>query len=220
MRTIGRWSVASVVSIALGFGRFVIALSLVVAALLTLALPFLPNPDVTVTVPVSFTIETPPPIQIGRSGLNFDIRNPQQPADGNSRGAGSVEGSLKIPTRDRWFVAAQSTVLVGVLALLLFVIAQLHAVFRTLIHAHPFVPENAARIHRVGLAVIVGECARAAIVHAENLYARAHVTIAGLQFDEWPHLTLSTIGYGLVILVIAEVFRAGTRLDEERSLTI
>jgi Protein of unknown function (DUF2975) len=28
------------------------------------------------------------------------------------------------------------------------------------------------------------------------------------------------IGCGLVILVIAEVFRAGTRLDEEQALTI
>jgi hypothetical protein len=33
-------------------------------------------------------------------------------------------------------------------------------------------------------------------------------------------VNLRTIGYALIILVLAEVFRAGTRLDEERSLTI
>jgi hypothetical protein len=69
-------------------------------------------------------------------------------------------------------------------------------------------------------AVIVGELARAAIVFAENYYAMTHVTVPGLQFDAWPSLDLMSIGYGLIILVIAEVFRAGTRLDEEQSLTI
>jgi Protein of unknown function (DUF2975) len=33
-------------------------------------------------------------------------------------------------------------------------------------------------------------------------------------------MSFRTIIYGLIILVIAEVFRAGTRLDEEQSLTI
>lgn len=34
------------------------------------------------------------------------------------------------------------------------------------------------------------------------------------------HLDFFTIIHGLIILVIAEVFRAGTRLDEDQSLTI
>jgi hypothetical protein len=61
---------------------------------------------------------------------------------------------------------------------------------------------------------------RAAIVYAENLYATTHVVLAGVQFDTWPRISFTTIGCGLIILVIAEVFRVGTRLDEEQSLTI
>jgi Protein of unknown function (DUF2975) len=110
--------------------------------------------------------------------------------------------------------------LIVIFAFVLYVIDQLRAVLRTLIHGNPFVAENATRIRRVAFAVIIGEFARALIVFAENHYAMTNVAIAGLQFDTWPHMSFRTIIYGLIILVIAEVFRAGTRLDEEQSLTI
>jgi hypothetical protein len=41
-----------------------------------------------------------------------------------------------------------------------------------------------------------------------------------LRFDAWPHLDVSAVIAGLIILVIAEVFRAGARLEEEQSLTV
>jgi len=37
-----------------------------------------------------------------------------------------------------------------------------------------------------------------------------HVAIAGLQFDALPRVSFTTIGHGLIILIIAEVFRTGT----------
>jgi hypothetical protein len=42
----------------------------------------------------------------------------------------------------------------------------------------------------------------------------------GLQFGGVPPLNVFAILAGLVVLVLAEVFEAGTRLDEEQSLTI
>ena len=42
----------------------------------------------------------------------------------------------------------------------------------------------------------------------------------GLRFDARPDFSIMAVFYGLIILVIAEVFRAGTRLDEEQSLTV
>ena len=47
-----------------------------------------------------------------------------------------------------------------------------------------------------------------------------HFSADGLRFDAWPDLNVFAILHGLIILVIAEVFRAGTRLDEDQSLTI
>ena len=61
---------------------------------------------------------------------------------------------------------------------------------------------------------------RAAIFWAETRYSATHVPIAGVTFDTWPHVSLTTVVLGFIILVIAEVFRAGTRLDEDQSLTI
>jgi len=45
-------------------------------------------------------------------------------------------------------------------------------------------------------------------------------SILPLRFEAPPDLNIFAIVNGLIILVIAEVFRAGTRLDEEQSLTI
>jgi hypothetical protein len=42
----------------------------------------------------------------------------------------------------------------------------------------------------------------------------------GLRFVAAPDLDLVAIVLGLIILVIAEVFRTGTRLREDQSLTI
>ncbi len=218
MNTIGPWSVASFISVVLSLTRFGTALGLIITAFLTSLLPFISSPAVTVTVPVSFTMDTPTPIRTGRVGFGFEILvEKQQERLGR---IDRVDGSLKIPSTSKWFIAANAVVLIVILSFMLFVLDQLKAVFRTLVHGNPFVPENARRIRWIALAVIVAEIARSVIVFAENYYAMTHVVIAGLTFDAWPRVDFSTIGYGLIILVIAEVFRAGTRLDEEQSLTV
>ena len=68
--------------------------------------------------------------------------------------------------------------------------------------------------------LIAGEFVRAAIVYLENSYAATHFTAEGLRFTARPDLSLAAVIEGLIILVIAEVFRAGTRLDEDQSLTV
>jgi hypothetical protein len=105
-------------------------------------------------------------------------------------------------------------------ALALWVLGQLRAVFRTLRDGQPFVPANATRIRRVAIGVIAGELAPASIVFFENYYAMTHFAADGLRFNAQPDLNLFAIVDGLIILVIAEVFRAGTRLAEDQSLTV
>ena len=58
------------------------------------------------------------------------------------------------------------------------------------------------------------------IVFFENYYAMTHFSAEGLRFDARPDLNVFAIIHALIILVIAEVFRAGIRLDEEQSLTV
>jgi len=82
------------------------------------------------------------------------------------------------------------------------------------------VAPNATRVRRIGIAVIAGEVVRTAIVYAENRYAMTHFRADGLGFEAHVEPDVFAIVLGLIILVIAEVFRQGTRLDEDQSLTV
>jgi hypothetical protein len=132
-----------------------------------------------------------------------------------------VRGSLKFsPPPGASLVAPALFGLAIMLALVLFVLGQLRAVFRTLRDGRPFVPANAARIRWIAFAVIAGEIGRTAIVYSSNSHVMTHFSANGLRFDARPDLNVLTIVHGLIILAIAEVFRTGTRLDEDQSLTI
>jgi hypothetical protein len=116
-----------------------------------------------------------------------------------------------------------TTVLAAVvimLAILLWVIGELRALVRTLRDGQPFVAANARRVRHIGWAIIVGELARAGMVFYGTHYAMRHFSADGLRFDVRAGFDVSAIVCGLIVLAIAEVFREGTRLDEDRSLTI
>jgi hypothetical protein len=133
----------------------------------------------------------------------------------------NVRGSLIFPPPESTpLISAALVAAAAMLAVVLWALGQLRAVFRTLRDGQPFVPANVIRIRRIGLVVIIGELARSALVYASNSYAMTHFSATGLQFDAPPDLHIFTIIHGLIILAIAEVFRAGTRLYEDQSLTI
>jgi hypothetical protein len=51
-------------------------------------------------------------------------------------------------------------------------------------------------------------------------FVQTNATRMACVFMPGPMSTASRSSMGVIILVIAEVFRAGTRLDEEQSLTV
>jgi hypothetical protein len=106
------------------------------------------------------------------------------------------------------------------LGLALWAVSQLRAVFRTLRDGQPFVPANRTRIRSIGFAIIFGELARAMLVFVSSSYAMTHFSANGLRFNADLGLNFFAIIHGLIILVIAEVFRIGTQLAEDQSLTI
>lgn len=132
----------------------------------------------------------------------------------------ATDAVVTVPAaRDAVFVA-HAVVLIGTLAAALFLLALVRAVVRSVRADTPFAPANAVRIRQIGLVVIGGEFLRAAVVFGENLYAMRHFTADGLTFNARFQANPLTIISGLAILVIAEVFRQGTRLDEDQSLTV
>lgn len=220
MKAMGRRSLASFLTLLLTIAWWLMALGLAGATLLLVLSPFTHSPievdaswlsvgsNSTMTIPVSVAVDAQthrvaaPALGIAEAQLE-DLR-----------------GSLRFPTRGGPLVAGHAVLLMLLLGLGLWVVGQLRAVFRTLGAGRPFVPANATRLRRVAYGVIAAEIARAAVFLFEHQYARTYFSAPGLRFEVHPELSAMTIVYGLIILIIAEVFRAGTRLDEEQSLTV
>ncbi|HEY3042447.1 MAG TPA: DUF2975 domain-containing protein [Vicinamibacterales bacterium] len=218
MKAMGKRSIASFLTVLLNVAWGMVALGLALATLLLVVFPFVKGPmevdasglivGSSMTIPVSFSVDAPTH-RVTAPSLGIEDAQIQ-----------NVRGLLRFPARSGAFVVANTIILIFMFALALWVLGQLRAVFRTLRDGQPFVPANATRIRRVAMGVIAGELARASIVFFENYYAMTHFAADGLRFNAQPDLNLFAIVDGLIILVIAEVFRAGTRLAEDQSLTV
>jgi hypothetical protein len=160
-------------------------------------------------LPVSFSVD-PQALPVRAPSLDINDAQIQH-----------VRGTVKFsPPPETSMVVSVLLGLVVMFALALFIVGQLRAVLRTLRDGRPFVPANARRIRWIGWAVIGGEVGRALIMYSSNSFVMTHFSASGLQFDARPDVNVFTLIHGLIILAIAEVFRAGTLLDEDQSLTI
>jgi Protein of unknown function (DUF2975) len=97
----------------------------------------------------------------------------------------------------------------------IFICLQLRRMLLTLTEGDPFVPENAARLSRIGIAVAAMELIRLAV----SLGVSAMPSLVG---DESPRLYTQPILWISVaaLFVLSQVFREGTRLREEEKMTI
>jgi hypothetical protein len=202
-------SVASVLVLILNLAWYIVVLALAVTVCIVLITPWVHLQNSSeIDIPVSFALD---PQMLRLSAPTVGI---QAAAIEHARGSMSYRPPSKAAV-----VLPLSLVMI-MLGVVLWAIGQLRAVLRTVRDHRPFAPENAIRIRGVGYAVIVGEFARAALVFGANSYAMTHFTANGLRFDARPDFNVFALVHGLIILAIAEVFRAGTRLDEDQSLTI
>ena len=137
------------------------------------------------------------------------------------RNSGTIErasGVLRLTTPDRrWMAIAGAGVMTG---LALWMLAELAALCRSVRDGQPFDRRNAGRIRRLAFAVVLADVSRAVIVYAAQAYVAAHFAADHLRFAAWPRINGLAVVSGLILLVLAEVFRTGTRLDEDQSLTV
>jgi hypothetical protein len=201
-------SISSFLVVLLNVAWYIVALSMLLAASLAVASAFHDTGGGEIDIPASFSVDT----------RALPVSAPSLGVEGAQ--IEHVRGSLKFSRPRGLSLVAPLLGLVMMGALVLIVLGQLNAVFRTVRDGRPFVPANATRIRWIAFAVIAGELARAAIVYSTNSYAMTHFVAPGLRFDTRPDLSVFTIAHGLIILAIADVFRTGTRLDEDQSLTI
>jgi hypothetical protein len=230
MKAMGRNSVSSFLAGLLNVVWYTGAIALVLSTCVVVVALFVDLPGWTVSIPVSFTLDardyrvTAPSLGIeeaeiigATSGLNIEDTTPSS-SSGKAH-ALHVQGAVRFPMR-RSVVVPNAILMIGGLALGLWMLGNLRAVFRTLRAGRPFVSANATRLRWIGIAIIAGEFGRSAMMLLNNYYAMTYFSAEGLRFDARPDLNLFTIIHGLIVLVIAEVFRTGTRLDEEQSLTV
>jgi hypothetical protein len=210
---------ATAVSWILGIARGLLTLALMLVALFTVVAPFTNAWDMEVdaafvaigtrmTIPVRFYVDadthriTAPSIGVQRAELI------------------DTHGSLRFPAPTGSFRLVNTAFLAVLLILALSGLQQLHAVFSTLRNGQPFIEANARRLRRVAAAVIAGEVVGASMVAFNQYYAKSHFTATGLLFDWSFNIDFFAVVLALIILAIAEVFAAGTRLNEDQALTI
>ena len=208
MKALGERSIASFIRFVLDAAWWLVAVSLVLLTAL-LALSFcvkLEGDNLTMNLPVALELNAP--LHGSSASMETDARIEQ------------LRGNLRFPVRNGAFFSGSMFLVVLLCGSLLWVLTQLRHIFRSLSRGLVFIPENARRIRWVGFTVIFGELARAALVYFWSYYTSLHFTANGLRFVASTDFNGITIVGGFAILVIAEVFREGTRLHEDQSLTI
>ena len=166
------------------------------------------HPNVTMAIPVSVRVDDRA-LRVSAPALGIE--------QGELR---DLQGTLRFPPRWGAFFVANLVLAICTLGLAMWVIGLLRSLIRAIGAGRPFAAANASRVRAIGWAVIIGEIVRVSVVYFENRYAMTHFAAQGLQFIARPNISVFAIVHGLIILALAEVFRAGTRLDEDQSLTI
>ena len=222
MKSIKRSPVSPILFVVVNVAWYLVAAVLVLAVLLTLAGAAVAvqigpdgainidaaHPNVTMAIPVAVRVDDRT-LRVSAPALGIDQAQLRD-----------LQGTLRFPPRWGAFFVANLVLAIGSLGLALWVLGLLRSLIASLRAGRPFVAANANRVRAIGWAVIIGEIGRAAVVYFENHYAMTHFAVEGLQFMARPDLSVFAIVHGLIILALAEVFRAGTRLDEDQSLTI
>lgn len=129
-----------------------------------------------------------------------------------------VAGVLRFPTVGRPWLAIVGAAFM--IALALWVLAELAALCRSVRDGTPFVPINAVRIRRLAIALVLAQAWHAASSFFAHAYVAAHFAGDHVRFSAWPDVDGLAIISALILFVLAEVFRVGTRLDEDQALTV
>ena len=207
MKALGERSIASFISFVLDAAWWLVLVCLTLFAGLLLFSFWIDNAGNNLTMDVPVALEMNAAVHRGDS-IQTDARIEK------------VRANLRFPVRVGAFFFGSVVLILLLGGFLLWVLTQLRHLFRSLSRGLLFIPENARRIRWVGFMVIFGELARAALVYFWSYYTSLHFTASGVRFVASTDFNGVTIVSGLAILVIAEVFREGTRLHEDHSLTI
>ncbi len=108
----------------------------------------------------------------------------------------------------------------------LFMVFLLRKFFATLQETGPFILQNAIRIRWMGWLIVGAELLRNLVAYLAMFHLKSKVIMQGASISHasfWLHLSelrLDIIFVGVVVLLIAEIFRLGAKMKEEQDLTV
>jgi serine phosphatase RsbU (regulator of sigma subunit) len=102
--------------------------------------------------------------------------------------------------------------LISIETVLLVVVYRVRRIFRRLVEGQPFLDENARSLRFIGLTVIVGELAWAALQYLGQRAVAATLSSAEISFHAAFAPRLTVVLAGLALLIVAEIFREGIKM--------
>jgi len=134
----------------------------------------------------------------------------------------NAKGRLRMPSRHLGTLLEQMAMIAAALGITLLIIRRLSAILGSLKAGTPFVRANVSRIRSMGFLIIGLELLGSAMAVYWALRITPRVSAANLHFQADPELSGLTIMTGLILIVLAEVFRIGAEMkgDLEAARTI
>ena len=217
MKMLGKRSVSSVLKVTLDVLIFITIVLGALSIFLLLMAALSGN-----TAPHDEFVNLEIPYKLDKTGRQPEIQPLEATLGGMALGM-EVSRELTVNLTKWWFlllIVIFTSVLVGVF---LFILFQLRHLLASLTEGNPFIIKNAKRLRIIGLVIIIGELFfnLTRICTAVIIDASARIEGAKLVWSELiSGFSLPTLFLGIVILIIAEIFRLGVYMREEQELTI
>lgn len=107
--------------------------------------------------------------------------------------------------------------MVPFLAVVVVVLQRLRRIFRRLIEGQPFLSENASNLRFIGFAVLSGELVWAAFVYWGTRIVVEDFATTGITLEAQFSPRMPVLLAGLVLLIVAEIFRQGAQMPTRRT---
>jgi serine phosphatase RsbU (regulator of sigma subunit) len=200
MNLLGRRSLSSFFKVMLDVAFYAVCLAGVVSVAAAVVASRTTNSNVSLSVPVRFDID-PSAYQIqGRGSTAVDAR------------IDDASGNVTVKHPPVLSVVLTVMGVIAVEAVVLIVLLRLRRIFRRLVEGRPFLDENARGLRFIGLAVVAGELASAALQYLGQRAVAGSLSSAEISFRAAFAPRPSVILAGLALLVVAEIFREGIKM--------
>jgi hypothetical protein len=212
MKTLGKGSLASLIKIILNIAWYV-QLFFVVFLTVAISLKFFKNGA---TRPIPETLE----VRLTQS-KTVPVSTSANSKDLNGATLNLDSGKLSFNhLTSKAIIAFNLVSMLIAFSISLSITFLLRRIFQTLTNSYPFIIQNAHRLKNIGLLVMLTSVTSLAHDWIVNWFLKQNFTIDGSAIRAHLVIDLKSIFAGLIILIIAEIFRVGTRLKEEQDLTV